>query len=83
MCGGEVVDNRCSCGIWFGPGSKVPLLDIFQKAIYAYDWLCEQQNSDFPMTGSHHMGIGFVFFKGDEALCDKVKEFINKENGKG
>jgi len=51
-----------------------------EKAIYAYDYICEEYQTFTPLSGDHYSGNCIVLFKGDNELCLKVKAFIEQQN---
>jgi hypothetical protein len=70
MCGTEIIDNKCSCGIWM---SKEEIQDCpFRKSMEKFD-----EMKKFTMTGdAPHLGAACVFFRGDYNDCKKVEKYI-------
>lgn len=81
-CGSKINNGRCDCGQWVDDYTQVPFMKLLEQCIYGYDHECEQSGSNGPMSGDHHSGNCFVFFKGDYELCMKVKDFIKRETEK-
>lgn len=77
-CGSLISNGKCSCGFWYDHKDKPPMMEVLERAILAYDFFCEQNNCENPITGDHHSGNAIALFKGDYADCMKVKEFINR-----
>lgn len=75
-CQGFIIDGRCDCGIWYNPGQEPAFLKTIERAVLAYDHLCEQMGKDDPLCGDHYSGNCFVFFKGNAQDVARVKEFI-------
>lgn len=75
-CGSTILDSKCSCGYWVNHDQK--LTKIFEKAIFAYDFLCDQNSDDSPLSMDHHLGSCIILFKGDYEKCMKVKQFISE-----
>jgi len=78
-CTGLIENNRCPCGIWFNTHDQ-PFAVTLEKAIYAYDYICEEYQTFTPLSGDHYSGNCIVLFKGDNELCLKVKAFIEQQN---
>lgn len=49
-----------------------------EKALLEYNRLCDLHDNHTPMSGDHHTGSCFVFFKGTEDDCEKVKKFLEE-----
>lgn len=79
-CQGAIEKGKCPCGSWYEKDNQPNFMQIMEKAIYAYDHMCEQYNDDRPFSGDHHTGNCVVYFKGDYDLCEKVKQFIIDQN---
>jgi len=78
-CEGLISEGRCPCGFWFNTKDQAFSVTM-EKAIYAYDHMCEQYQTFIPFTGDHYSGNCVAFFKGDYELCLKVKAFIEQQN---
>jgi hypothetical protein len=76
MCGTEIIDGRCSCGIW---KSKEEMQDCpMNKAVEHF-----HEMNQFTMTGdAPHLGCGVVFFRGDYNDCKKIVKFIHLMKGR-
>jgi hypothetical protein len=76
MCGSEIMDGRCACGVWESreemEGNPIP------KAIeYFHEMRRFTLTTDMP-----HLGCGAVFFRGDYNDCKKVEKFIHSMKGR-
>jgi hypothetical protein len=70
MCGTEINDGKCSCGIWKSPEEMkdCPLKLGLEKF---------HEMRRFTITGdSPHLGCAVVYFRGDYNDCKKVEKFI-------
>ncbi len=70
MCGTEIKDGKCSCGIW---QSEEEMKDCpFRKSLEKFHEL-----KRFTLTAdSPHLGCAVVYFRGDYNDCKKVETFI-------
>jgi hypothetical protein len=75
-CFSEIVNDRCDCGYWIDDYKNDSFSVALERAIYAYDHMREQNNSDAPFTGDHFSGNCIALFKGDYEDCMKVRQFI-------
>lgn len=76
MCGTEIKDGKCSCGVWKTPEEMEN--NPFKLAIDAFHGV-----NVFMSTGdAPHLGCAFVFFRGDYNDTQKVKKFIYKIKGR-
>lgn len=75
-CHGKITNGTCSCGYWFDYQSAPNFVKTLERAIYAYDHMCEQSNDNSPFTGDHHTGNCIVLFKGNYKDTQLVKQFI-------
>jgi hypothetical protein len=80
-CGTDIIDNHCFCGVW-GEAKDIPVISPFEKAILQYNMMCKTHDCYTPISGDHHSGTSFIFFKGGYEDCEKVKEFM-KTMGEG
>lgn len=78
-CLSKIEDGKCSCGVWFQTKDQ-PFSVTLERAIFAYDHLCEEYQTFTPFSGDHHTGNCIVLFKGDYDLTQKVVEFIKEQN---
>jgi hypothetical protein len=74
MCGEEIVDGKCSCGVWFEGMEEHPY-NVALREFHKSE--CMTTSMDAP-----HLGSAAVFFRGDYNDCMKVREFILKMKGK-
>lgn len=77
-CSGKIENERCPCGIW----KKDHLPDFFEDlkcVVLQFKDEVESGRLDKIFTGDHHNGYCVALFKGDFKLCQKLKEFLNKE----
>ncbi len=76
MCGTEIIDGECSCGIW---KSKEEMEDNpMKKSIEQF-----HDMKQFTLTGDvPHLGCGVVFFRGDYNDCKKIEKFIYEMKGR-
>lgn len=79
-CHSEINDGRCSCGVWVDDYKQIPGMRTLEAAIELYNFKCDQHNSSIPMSGDHHSGTCYIFFKGDYIDCMRGVEFIKNMN---
>jgi len=72
MCGTEITNGKCSCGIW---KSAEEMKDCpFKKSVEEF-----HEMKRFTLTGdAPHLGCAVVFFRGDYNDCMKVEKFIHE-----
>ena len=75
-CNTKIYNGKCGCGFWYEKDSQPNILKTFERAIYAFDYMCEHSYNQEPMTADHHSGNCLVLFKGTYEDTQKVKEFI-------
>lgn len=76
MCGTEIRDSRCSCGIWQSPEEVAE--NSMKKAIEEF-----HEMKKFTLTGdAPHLGCAVVFFRGDYRDSKKVERFIYSMKGR-
>lgn len=75
-CHSKIISGKCDCGEWREHGRKGYIADTLEKAILAFNELNIEH-----IGGDHFSGTSFVFFKGDYEMCQKVKQFVQKEQG--
>ena len=75
-CRGTIKNGICPCGYWYEEDEVPNFAKTLEKAIYAYDHICEQYNDSSPFTGDHHSGNCIVLFKGTYEDTQKVRQFI-------
>lgn len=76
MCGTEIKDGKCSCGIWKSPEEMKD--DPMKLAIEKF-----HDMRTFSMTGdAPHLGCAVVFFRGDYNDTKKVQRFIYEMKGR-
>lgn len=70
MCGSEIKDGKCSCGIWL---SKEEMENCpIKKSIEKF-----HDTKTFSLTGyAPHLGCAVVYFRGDFNDCKKIEKFI-------
>lgn len=70
MCGSEIHDSKCSCGVWV---YKEEMLDNpMKKSLEAF-----HEMKQMTLTcDSPHLGCAMIFFRGDYNDCVKVKKYI-------
>ena len=72
MCGSEIIDSKCDCGIWQTPEEMKDC--PIRKSIEAFDKM-----KRFTITGdAPHLGCAVVFFRGDYNDTKKVEKFIHE-----
>lgn len=76
-CKSKIYNGKCSCGFWYQKDKQPEVLKTFERAIFAYDFHCEEHNNRLPLSMDHYTGNCAVYFKGNYEDCMKVKEFIN------
>ena len=70
MCGSEIIDSKCSCGIW--KSAEEMKDDPIRKAVEFF-----HEMKSFTLSGdAPHLGVAVVFFRGDYNDCKKVEKFI-------
>ena len=76
MCGTEIVDSKCSCGIW--KSAEEMAGNPHKLALEAF-----HDMKQFALTGdAPHLGCAVVYFRGDYNDCKKVEKFIYKMKGR-
>lgn len=76
MCGSEIKDGKCDCGIWKTPEEMKD--NPFKLALDEFHGM-----NKFTMTGdAPHMGCAFVFFRGDYNDSKKIEKFIFQMKGR-
>jgi hypothetical protein len=75
-CLSEIIDNECSCGIWYKHSYTPDFVKLLERCILQYDSLLEQNKICDPLGMDHYSGISCVLFKGDYEMCHKVEEYI-------
>jgi hypothetical protein len=72
MCGSEIIDSKCCCGVWIKKEDAPSEVHAFQEAIKAFHRMGKLMFSG----EAPHLGVSFVFFRGDYNDCLEVKEHI-------
>lgn len=70
MCGSEIEDGKCTCGIWKSAEEMQgdPMILALEKF---------HEMKRFTLTGdAPHLGCGVIFFRGDYNDCLKIQKFI-------
>ena len=76
MCGSEISQGRCNCGIW--QTAEEMLNCPLKKSIEYF-----HEMKRFTLTGdAPHLGCAVVFFRGDFNDCQKVEKFIHEMKGR-
>lgn len=75
-CSGKIINGKCPCGFWYEHDKAPNFAKTLERAIYAYDYMCEKNNDDSPFTGDHYSGNCIALFKGNYEDTQKVKNFI-------
>jgi hypothetical protein len=76
MCGSEIIDSRCGCGIWHS--KKETENSPFKKALEEF-----HEMRQFSLTGdAPHLGCACIFFRGDYKDTQKVLDFICTMKGR-
>jgi len=75
-CGSPIEKGTCSCGRWFERGETPPLVTCIEEAILAYNELRMKDDNWDLLSGCHHSGSSFVFFRGGEKRTELVREYI-------
>ena len=74
MCGSTIDDGECSCGTWVSENELPQERKIFRDSLAAFhDMKIMMLSGDAP-----HLGVAYVFFRGDYNDCLEVKEFIKR-----
>ncbi len=81
-CHGKIFNDKCPCGFWYEKDQAPSFAKTLERAIYAYDYMCEQYNDEAPFTGDHYTGNCIALFKGTYEDTQRVKQFINGLNKK-
>lgn len=70
MCGSEIKNGECSCGVWKSEEEMQD--DPMKKSIELF-----HEMKRFTLTGdAPHLGCAVVFFRGDYNDCKKIEKFI-------
>ncbi len=76
LCGATIKDNKCDCGTWHSPEEMKE--HPFKLALEHF-----HEMKQFTTTGDMpHLGVAFVFFRGDYVDCKEVESFIHKMKGR-
>jgi hypothetical protein len=76
MCGTEIKDSRCSCGIW--QSAEETKDNPMKLAIESF-----HEMRRFTISGdAPHLGCAAVFFRGDYNDAKKVEKFIYEMKGR-
>ena len=79
-CHYPIINKQCACGFWYDKDSHPNIVKTFERAILAYDFMCDQSGDNAPITGDHYTGNCIALFKGTYEDCKKVKDFIMNLN---
>lgn len=72
MCGSEIIDKKCSCGIW--KDAEETKGDPMFKALEKF-----HEMKRFTFTAdAPYLGCAIVFFRGDYNDTQKVEKFIHQ-----
>lgn len=76
-CLTPIVNNRCSCGMWYNENDHTMDSYLIESVIYLFNSYGTNE-----MSGDHHTGTAFVFFKGNYEDCEAVKRFLEERKCK-
>ena len=79
ICHSKIRNESCDCGIWIPHDSQPHFIKLLDECAVEYSYLCEKIKCDKIISGDHYSGSCFIFFKGDEELIEKVREFIESQ----
>ena len=72
ICGSKIENGRCNCGEW--KSAEEMKDNPFIKALDAF-----HEMKKMALTGdAPHLGVAFVFFRGDYSDCLEIDQFIKK-----
>ena len=72
MCGSDIVNNKCNCGIWIDKEEmdKCPMKQGLEKF---------HEMKKFTLTGdAPHLGCAVIYFRGDYNDCKQIEDYIYK-----
>lgn len=76
MCGSEIENGKCSCGIW--KSAEEMKDDPMKLGLEKF-----HEMKRFTLTGdAPHLGCAVVYFRGDYNDCQKVEDFIFSFKGR-
>lgn len=78
ICTSDIIEGKCSCGSWFEPQEATKEMKIFSEGLETF-----HDMRQFIISGdSPHLGVAFVYFRGDYKDCEQVKHYIKKLKGR-
>jgi hypothetical protein len=77
-CDGIIINGKCRCGFWYEKDEIPNFAKTFERAIYAYDYMCEQHLNESPFTGDHHSGNGQLIIYQSFYRKQKNRVVMNK-----
>jgi hypothetical protein len=76
MCGSDIVDGNCSCGIWRSADEMKD--NLLKNSIEMF-----HDMKRFTLTAdAPHLGVAVVFFRGDYNDAKEVEKYIHEMKGR-
>lgn len=75
QCKQIIIDNKCSCGIWWDKNEIPGYAKVMKKGLEAFDYYCEQMNKESVLSMEDFENC-VVYFKGSSKMLERVKHFV-------